>query len=166
VTLPRPEPPPAPSSPRRALGWTIGVLLALAVAAIVWVTVIGRTQRTAPPPRVVATPPPMHHPVAPPDTVAAAAPSPEPAPVTEPKAPAPRPTSGFVVQVGAFRSERNARATLRQLVAVEPEGRIEARGGLSFVISRTFASEREARALEQRLKGAGLATWVRPWKSP
>jgi type II secretory pathway predicted ATPase ExeA len=97
-----------------------------------------------------------------------------PQPVARPPAahppPAPREPASrelrWVVQVGAFRSEANAKTAFEELRRLDPGAVIERRKGLLFVVSRPFASEAEAAAFERRLEAAGMSTLVRERHEP
>jgi type II secretory pathway predicted ATPase ExeA len=172
-----PEPSEAGES-RRALWWLAGSVVGLIAFVAGWFALSGRPEAPSASSSFTA-PPPIHEPVArvdpeeeadPADTTTAITPIHEPqspsAPASEPAGTSSSPSSSeWVVQVGVYQSEGNARAALRELRRLDPGARIESRKGLYFVVTSSLASERAATALERRLKAAGLSTFVRTWNS-
>jgi len=70
---------------------------------------------------------------------------------------------GWVVQVGAFRSRRNAEGVVVKLRQVDPGATIRVRGGLHYVVTSPLASEADATAFSRRVQARGFSTFVRRW---
>jgi DamX protein len=86
----------------------------------------------------------------------------KPAPARAPAAREPR----WVVQVGVFRSEANAKVAFAELRRHDPGAVMERRKGLHFVVTHAFASRAEAVAFERTLEAAGMSTHVRERHEP
>jgi len=120
------------------------------------------TAALAPPPAIVATAP-----LAAPSPVVAA-PVPAAAGIPAPAEPAVQPSNGgFVVQLGAFASEPNARSFLAhvqgQLASAEVEPRVRQAGGLYRVYVGPYPTRDDARRTADRLENAfGMATAIAP----
>ena len=120
------------------------------------------TTPLAPPPAIVATAP-----LAAPAAVVAA-PVPAATGVPAPSEPAVQASNGgFVVQLGAFASEPNARSFLAhvqgQLASVSAEPRVRQAGGLYRVYVGPYPTRDDARRAADRLENAfGMATSVAP----
>ena len=116
----------------------------------------------APPPAIVATAP-----LAAPAAVVAA-PVPAVTGVPAPSEPAVQASNGgFVVQLGAFASEPNARSFLAhvqgQLASASAEPRVRQAGGLYRVYVGPYPTRDDARRAADRLENAfGMATSVAP----
>ena len=124
------------------------------------VTTTQRTTTTATSPAPApATPAPAPYTPAPAPARTTPAPAPAPAPAPTSSTPAPTPSGRYVVQVGAFAQEVNAKALQDRLTRVGQQSYVD-HGSLYFVRVGPFATRDEAVKVRAKLEAAGISANV------